>query len=210
MGDAISTHFEARANEVAGNNNYVNLNHGGGYKPTKAAMALAKLCYELILENGVQAKQDVLAGNCTEAVENVIEANTLLSGLGFENTGCAGAHAFNDAFVNILDGAKLLHGEKVAFGVLVQLAVENCDLLELEKLYRFYYNVGLPMTLEDMGIIITDGVAEAIARASMGTLWESEPIKVNWTMVKNAILKADLQGKVFRGIFSKGMETLGG
>lgn len=205
MGDAISTYIEARANAAAGNNNYVNLGNGGGYQPTKAAMALAKLCFEIIIECGVQAKKDAQDGICSDALENVIEANTLLSGVGFENTGCAGAHALNYAFANIPGGSKLLHGEKVAFGVIVQLVAENKDHLELEKILRFYYDVGLPMTLEDLGINTTDEAAELIAKASMGGLWDSEPMKVDWQMVKQAILSADTLGWQFRKAFQSGI-----
>ena len=177
----------------------------GGYQTTKAAMALAKLCYEIIIECGVQAKKDALAGICSDALENVIEANTLLSGVGFENTGCAGAHALNYAFANIPGGSKLLHGEKVAFGVIVQLVAENKEHQELEKILRFYYDVGLPLTLEDLGIITTDEAAELIAKASMGILWDSEPMKVDWQMVKQAILSADSLGRQFRNAVQSGL-----
>lgn len=207
MGDAISTYIEARANETSGSNNYVNLGHGGGYQPTKAAMALAKLCYEIILANGVQAKKDVLAGICSEALENIIEANTLLSGVGFENTGCAGAHALNYAFANVPGGEKLLHGEKVAFGVIVQLIVEKCELQELESVCQFYCEAGLPLTLEDLGVDSTEKTAEIIAKASMGTLWDNEPVKIEWMMVKDAIIEACKLGRKYHDAFQRKVQT---
>lgn len=40
-------------------------------------------------------------GICTKAVENVIEANTYLSGIGFESGGLAGAHAIHNGFTAI-------------------------------------------------------------------------------------------------------------
>jgi glycerol dehydrogenase len=38
---------------------------------------------------------------CTPAVENIIEANTFLSGVGFESGGIAGAHAIPNGFTAI-------------------------------------------------------------------------------------------------------------
>ena len=47
------------------------------------------------MAEGVKAKLALEAGACTPAVEKVIEANTLLSGIGFESGGLAGAHAIH-------------------------------------------------------------------------------------------------------------------
>ena len=59
-------------------------------------MALAELCLETLLEEGVKAKLALESGACTEAVEKVIEANTLLSGIGFESGGLAASHAIHN------------------------------------------------------------------------------------------------------------------
>ena len=90
MGDALATYFEARACQRSNAGNCV------GGKITLAAMALAKLCYETLLESGVGAYLAVQAKACTKAVEHVIEANTYLSGIGFESGGLAGAHAIHN------------------------------------------------------------------------------------------------------------------
>ena len=69
-----------------------------GGKITRAAMALAELCFNTLMDEGVKAKIALEAGVCTPAVEKVIEANTLLSGIGFESAGLAGAHAIHNGF----------------------------------------------------------------------------------------------------------------
>lgn len=84
MGDALATYFEARACQRSGATSCA------GGKTTEAAMALAKLCFDTLMEEGVKAKIALEAGVCTPAVEKVIEANTLLSGIGFESAGLAG------------------------------------------------------------------------------------------------------------------------
>ena len=90
MGDAMATYFEARACKRSGATSCA------GGKTTEAAMALAKLCFDTLMEEGIKAKIALEAGACTEAVEKVIEANTLLSGIGFESAGLAGAHAIHN------------------------------------------------------------------------------------------------------------------
>ena len=79
-------------------------------------MALAKLCFDTLMEEGVKAKIALEAGVCTPAVEKVIEANTLLSGIGFESAGLAGAHAIHNGMTQLPETHARYHGEKVAFG----------------------------------------------------------------------------------------------
>ena len=81
MGDALATYFEARACKNSGA-----ATCAGGLA-TSAAMALAELCFHTLMEEGVKAKLALEAGACTPAAEKIIEANTLLSGIGFESGG---------------------------------------------------------------------------------------------------------------------------
>lgn len=106
MGDALATYFEARACEASGATNCV------GGKTTLAAMGLARLCYDTLLEDGVKARLAVQNGVCTKAVEHVIEANTYLSGLGFESGGLAGAHAIHNGFTAVPETHSMYHGER--------------------------------------------------------------------------------------------------
>ena len=122
MGDALATYFEARACQRSGATSCA------GGKTTEAAMALAKLCFDTLMEEGVKAKIALEAGVCTPAVEKVIEANTLLSGIGFESAGLAGAHAIHNGFTVLEECHHMYHGEKVAFGTLTQLVLENVPL----------------------------------------------------------------------------------
>lgn len=52
----------------------------------------------------------------TDALERIVEANTYLSGIGFESSGLAGAHAIHNGFTILEECHHLYHGEKVAFG----------------------------------------------------------------------------------------------
>lgn len=194
MGDALATYFEARACQASGASNCV------GGKVTLAAMSLARLCYETLLADGLKAKLAVERHVCTKAVENVIEANTYLSGVGFESGGLAGAHAIHNGLTAIPETHSLYHGEKVAFGTLVQLVLENAPLEELEEVLEFCTEVGLPTTLADLGVEnpTQEQLMEVakLACADADTL-HNMPFPVDADSVYAAILAADELGKYY-------------
>ena len=195
MGDALATYFEARAVAASGA-----LSCAGG-KPTKGALALAKLCYETLLEDGVKAKLAVEAGACTQAVENIIEANTYLSGIGFESGGLAGAHAIHNGLTVIKDCHHLYHGEKVAFGTLTQLVLKNAGQKLLEEVIGFCMDVGLPTTFAELGMARPDKdlLMEAAVRAcSPDDTLVNMPFEVTPEMVYAAMVGADALGRYFK------------
>ena len=195
MGDALATYFEARAVAASGA-----LSCAGG-KPTKGALALAKLCYETLLEDGVKAKLAVEAVACTQAVENIIEANTYLSGIGFESGGLAGAHAIHNGLTVIKDCHHLYHGEKVAFGTLTQLVLENAGQKLLEEVIGFCMDVGLPTTFAELGMARPDKdlLMEAAVRAcSPDDTLVNMPFEVTPEMVYAAMVGADALGRYFK------------
>lgn len=85
MGDAIATNVEARRVPYSPN-------FGGGL-PTEVSSAICQKCEEILFKYGKQAYEANRAHAVTPALEAVVEANTLLSGLGFESGGLAAAHA---------------------------------------------------------------------------------------------------------------------
>lgn len=146
MGDALATKFETRAAIRSGAKAMA-----GGYS-TSAAEALANLCYETLVNEGLKAKLAVENKVVTKAVERIIEANTLLSGLGFESGGLAAAHAIHNGFTAIEETNDIYHGYKVTFGVLVQLVLENAPIEEIEEVLFFCNEIGLPTTLKELNI----------------------------------------------------------
>ena len=192
MGDALATYFEARACERSGASSCA------GGLPTSAAMALAKKCYDTLIEKGYLAKAAAEKHVCTKAVEEVVEANTLLSGIGFESGGLAGAHAIHNGLTVLPQCHHMYHGEKVAFGTITQLVLENVDEEELMEVISFCISVGLPITLEQLGITEIKeeeimAVAEAAA-AETDTI-HNMPFKVTAKDVYAAILAADAIGR---------------
>ncbi len=196
MGDALATYFEARACKASGA-----LSCAGG-QITSAAMALAELCFQTLMEEGVKAKIALEAGACTPAVEKIIEANTLLSGIGFESGGLAGAHAIHNGFTVLEECHSMYHGEKVAFGTITQLVLENLPAEELEEIIDWCIELGLPVTLKELGIKeVTDEKIMAVAKAACAendTL-HNMPFEVNPEKVCAAIKAADAYGRYFLG-----------
>lgn len=199
MGDALATIFEAKANAASNCANYI-CTESGAYRRTRVSMAIADLCYNTILENGIAAKIANENQLVTEALEAVIEANTLMSGLGFENTGCAAAHAIGDGITATINGTKTLHGEKVAFGTLCQLVAENAASETVEEFIAFCMEVGLPTTLEDLCVETTDENLQIIAENASQTELVREPYNITLPMLKDIVKAADAIGHYYKEV----------
>ncbi|NQT67687.1 MAG: glycerol dehydrogenase [Actinobacteria bacterium] len=196
IGDALSTYIEVRASMEAGAPNLIE----DGYKRTLTGIAIAKLCHKTILKEGLKAKIAAEAGVCTEALENIIEANTLMSGMGFECNGASGAHGFHDGFTILEECKKYLHGEIVSFGIICQLVLENRDLKEIEEIINFLTKVGLPTTLKDIGIekIREDDIRKVAKQMVNSFHMQCEPFMVTENMIYDAIIAANAIGEFYK------------
>ncbi len=195
VADALATWFEAEATSNSDGDNVV------GGKPTRAGTHLAKLCYETLREHAVSAVEAVERDAVTESVEAVTEANTLLSGLGFESGGLAAAHSIHNGLTQLEATHGATHGEKVNVGTISQLVLEGRDDAFVEEIIEFSLDVGLPVTLAEIGLDDPtrqqlDVVAEA-ACADEETI-HNEPFAVEPAMVRDAILTADRLGERVR------------
>jgi glycerol dehydrogenase len=194
MGDALATMFEAR---TCVEGRVKNMRGGAS---TESAMALADLCYRTLLRDGLQARLANETRVVTPAFERLVEANTLLSGLGFESSGLAAAHAVHNGLTAAAATHSYFHGEKVAFGVLVQLVLEGKPRDTVEEVLRFSTEVGLPTTLAHIGLDDpTPEIIEKIAtRATAeGETIHNEPFEVLPSMVVDAVRAADAIGREF-------------
>lgn len=191
MGDAMSTWYEARAchTNPAGMTPY-------GDRPTLAGVALSETCANILYAHGVDALQAVTAGQLNEAVEHVVEANTLLSGAGFECTGVAGAHALAQALTLLPEvDHNYLHGEMVAIGTLTQLMLEK-DLAEAERCARLFAQVGLPVNFAQLGMSLVDEAAvNTVIEATLAFPFIGNmPFEVNATNLRQAFADVERLG----------------
>jgi len=192
MGDALATWFEARSCKRSGSSNEC-----GGYT-TLTAMGIARLCYQTLLRYGLQAKKGCDLYLTTPALSHIIEANILMSGLGFESCGLASAHAIHNGLTVLEETHAFYHGEKVAFGVLAGLHLTGAPVKEKDCVYGFCESVGLPTTFKDLNL---DRVSrKRLMEAAVKTCHPAEAIhhetrRVTPEEVLTAMLAADDYGK---------------
>ncbi len=195
IGDALATYFEARGCVEGYKDNFV----GGTF--TKSSYALAELCYKTLLEDGALAVEAVKQQRVTKAVNNVIEANTLLSGIGFESNGVTGAHSVYYGFTVLPEHLQMYHGEFVAFGTIVLLLLENRSKEELDEVLKFCVEVGLPVCFEDLKV--GEMTPEKLHRVAVKALDPSEtihnePFKISEDEFIGALLVADALGRSYK------------
>jgi glycerol dehydrogenase len=197
MGDALSTWFEARSCDRT-----QSPNECGGIS-TRAGLSIAKLCYETLLTYGAAAKIANEQHIVTPALDHIVEANTLLSGIGFESGGLATAHAIHNGLTALVETHSFYHGEKVAFGVLVGLQLTDVSMDESANVFSFCEEVGLPTTLADIGLGNVD--QKKLMEVAEKTCVPEQPIHheagiITPEKVLNAMLAADAIGKARREI----------
>lgn len=188
IGDALATYYEARACRRSGA-----VTMAGG-KCSETAITLARLCRDTLFSDGKKALLSVKDKRCTPALEKVVEANTYLSGIGFESGGLAAAHAVHNGLTALSECHHMLHGEKVTFGLLTQLALENMPTDEFIKIIEFCRDVGLPTTLSELGLGNADNdrlMIAARAACADGDTMANMPFEVTPADVLSAMRLAD-------------------
>jgi glycerol dehydrogenase len=191
MGDAMATWYEARTcYENPQGRSMV------GARPTLAASALGELCAKTLFADGETAVQAVRRSEVTDALERIVEANTLLSGLGFESGGLAVAHSVAQGFTVIPTVHQhYLHGEMVAMGLLTQLMLESREE-EAKKVAEFFAHVGLPVRLGQLSLSPQDKaqLAAVMEAAMMVPFVGNEPFAVTAKTLLAASLQAHRLG----------------
>lgn len=189
IGDALATWPEAHAVALA------NSTTMAGGLPTVSGTTLARLSWEILHEYAIAAVEAVERSAVTPAVEKVIEANTLLSGLGFESGGLAAAHAIHDGLTAVPHTHGLTHGEKVNIGTVTQFVLEGRPTAEVADFIEFTARVGLPSSLTEVGLgEATAKELKTVAEAATaeGETIHSMPFKVTAADVADAL--ASIEG----------------
>lgn len=195
MGDALSTYLAARVCY----NGYKNNDIGG--KPTETSITLAKLSYDLVLKYGLLAKLACDQKVMTKDLNKIIEANVLLSGIGFETNGGASDHSFYYGFCAMTHRKEhMYHGEYVAFSTLCMLVMDGVPKEELDEVYSFCESVGLPICLKDMVLDdLTPEEFHTVAEAAMSLPnTHNHPYEITEGEVIAAIKTADAIGKMYK------------
>lgn len=196
LGDALGTFFEGRA---CLRTESLDLD---GEHITQSGYCLAELCYKTIVADGYKAKLAIEKGVVVPAVEKAIEATTYLSGVGASGAGLAAAHSIYNGFTVLEECEGTMHGEIVAFGTLVQLLLEDSPIEEIKEVMDFCLSVGLPITLEDIGVKQVD--PEKLMKVAKAACAPGESIHnmvgdVTPEELYDAFIVADNMGSQYKG-----------
>lgn len=136
----------------------------------------AKKCQHVLLAKGREAvealENQTLNQAFVDVIETIIMVAGMVGGFGDEYGRSSGAHSIHDALTYLPESGQQLHGNKVAYGILVQLLIQgNRD--ELESLLPFYEELGLPTSLHELGLDLT---IEEVGLVSEKAAASGEPI----------------------------------
>jgi glycerol dehydrogenase len=147
IGDAIAKWYEA---SVSSGSSTATL--------TIAAVQQARVLRDILFQKSAQAIQNPGGEDWHEVVDANVLLAGVIGGLGGANCRTVAAHAVHNGLTHILAAHDVLHGEKVAYGILVQLRLEEAiqgnqlATSARQQLLSFYNEIGLPTSLEDLGL----------------------------------------------------------
>ncbi|MEJ8858729.1 glycerol dehydrogenase [Variovorax robiniae] len=171
LGDALSKKFEMGQCMEAGGVNFYKGRQG------QLTKLIGETCFSTLMADTADALAAVEAKAPNAAFERVLEATILLSGLAFENGGLSVAHSLTRGLSAIPAIHGSLHGEEVAFGLLVQLQLErDVQQAMLDQLRPYYRMTGLPASLQALGVPANE-LAEAAMKIAEVTVATSPHLK---------------------------------
>ncbi|MBE6185174.1 iron-containing alcohol dehydrogenase family protein [Bacillus ginsengihumi] len=157
----------------------------------KLGLSSAKIIYEGILRYSEQAVKDHAEKKLSAAFKNIVEiiigvAGTV-GGFAGEYGRMAGAHAIHNGLSFLPETHDILHGSKVAYGILVQLAALQ-QFAEIKQLLPLYKKLGFPYNLNTLHV--TGGREEAIAKVSAYAARKEESFILLGNFTKDNIASA--------------------
>lgn len=186
IGDAIAKWYEASVSSGHSQNTLI-----------IAAVQQARVLRDILLQKSVAALQQPGSDTWQEVVDATVLLAGVIGGLGGAQCRTVAAHAVHNGLTHLPASHGTLHGEKVAYGILVQLRLE--ELVQgsqlastaRQQLLKFYSEIGLPSSLQDLGlshITIADlEHAAAIACAEQSDIHHL-PFPVNPTQLMAAMV----------------------
>lgn len=146
IGDALAKKFEAAGCRLGTGTTMQ------GTRPLDIGGIVANGCFDVLTRQSVEAVKAVENGELNSAVEVVVEAVVLMSGIGYENGGLSIAHCMTRGLMAGRGTRSALHGYHVAYGLLVQLVLESHRAEIVVEVADLLRALGLPRSLADMGM----------------------------------------------------------
>lgn len=179
-----------------------NVGKGPGSIHARAGLATSKLALDILEELSIDAYLASGRGEVTDAITEV--TNTIIFLAGQAGSLSSGrphayiAHAINNSLTKQHETHIRLHGEKVAFGLVVQLYLEGYSQTKIDAIARLLHALRQPLTLRELGF--KDSFREKAALVAGGVSLDEEavaalPFKINAELLEQAILNTDLTGQ---------------
>ena len=147
IGDAIAKWYEA---SVSSGNATATL--------LISAVQQARILRDILFQKSATALDKPDSDEWREVVDATVLLAGVIGGVGGADCRTVAAHAVHNGLTHLLEAHDVLHGEKVAYGILVQLRLEEIvqqnqlAASARKQLLQFYTAIGLPKTLEDLGL----------------------------------------------------------
>ena len=147
IGDALAKWYEA---SVSSGNSSATL--------LISAVQQARILRDILFQKSAIALDKPDSDEWREVVDATVLLAGVIGGIGGADCRTVAAHAVHNGLTHLLEAHDVLHGEKVAYGILVQLRLEEMvqgnqlAASSRKQLLQFYSEIGLPKTLEDLGL----------------------------------------------------------
>lgn len=147
IGDALAKWYEASVSSGNSQQTFI-----------IGAVQQARVLRDILFQKSSLALQEPGGEVWREVVDATVMLAGVIGGLGGAQCRTVAAHATHNGLTHILAAHDTLHGEKVAYGILVQLRLE--EMLQgnqlaaaaRQQLLKFYAEIGLPQSLDDLGL----------------------------------------------------------
>ncbi|MBO9542503.1 iron-containing alcohol dehydrogenase family protein [bacterium] len=173
---------------------------------TLSAVEMARFLYERLMTVGEaafdQAQRHAPGPELRAAIDANIQLAGTVGGLGGARCRSVAAHAVCNALTAMPGHGVSWHGEKVAFGIVVQRILQAFPIDEITRLIAYFAAIQVPVTLKELGVADDPQAIEAIAQGTVreGSSAHLLPGGVDAARVAAAISQADALGKAQRAM----------
>jgi glycerol dehydrogenase len=184
IGDAIAKWYEASVS--SGNSPQTLL---------IAAVQQARVLRDILFQKSAAALKNPGGTEWQEVVDASVLLAGVIGGLGGAQCRTVAAHAVHNGLTHLPGCHDALHGEKVAFGILVQLRLQEMlqgDRLAAtarQQLLEFYTAIGLPKTLADLGLADTS-ISQLQSAAELACKPESDIHRLPFAVAPEQLVAA--------------------
>lgn len=147
IGDALAKWYEASVSSGDSDQTFI-----------IAAVQQARVLRDILFQKTAAALDDIGGAAWREVVDAAVLMAGVIGGMGGAQCRTVAAHAVHNGLTHLQASHGTLHGEKVAYGILVQLRLEELGqrsalaMTARQQLIQFYKTIGLPTSLEDLGM----------------------------------------------------------